>query len=255
MKKTFIVAKYTFIEVYRSKVMLSILFIAIGLVIISYIASEFAYGAPSKVALDFGFGLTAISNLFMAIFIGSTLLSKEIENRTLYMILSRPISRTSFMVGKLIGLSSVLVINTILLSLISVGIYEYLGGKLNFLMFWTAWFSLIEAFIVMLFSILFSLVTSNALAIIYTFILWIVGHSLSATSKLFFAKANMFFNYILKMISAVIPDLEKINLKDLLIYEQTVPASYLINTQIYVSIYIIAVLLIISYLFKNKNLD
>lgn len=255
MNKTFVVSKYTFIEVYRSKVMLSILFIGLGLIAVSYVASEFAYGAPSKVALDFGFGLTSISNLIMAIFIGSTLLSKEIENRTLYMILSRPISRTSFMLGKVIGLSSVLVVNTILLSFLSVGIYVYLGGKISSLMFWTAWFSLIEAFIIMLFAILFSLITSNALAIIYTISAWIVGHSLSATSKIFFAKTNSFFNFTLKAFSCLIPDLEKINLKDLLIYEQSISSNYLIKAQGYVSIYIAALLLIISFLFKNKNLD
>ena len=255
MKKTLIVAKYTFVEVYRSKVMLSILFIALGLVLVSYVASEFAYGAPAKVALDFGFGLTSISNLIMAIFIGSTLLSKEIENRTLYMILSRPLSRTSFMLGKVMGLSSVLAINTIMLSLVSVGIYYFLGGKPSSLMLWTAWFSLVEAFIIMLFAILFSLITSNALAIIYTITAWIVGHSLSATSKLFFAKTNLFFNFILQAISGLIPDLEKINLKDLLLYEQTISTSYLLKAQTYVSIYIVALLLIISFLFKNKNLD
>lgn len=255
MKKTLIVAKYTFIEVYRSKVMFSIIFIAIGLIVISYVASEFAYGAPAKVALDFGYGLTAISNLIMAIFIGSTLLSKEIESRTLYMILSRPISRSSFMLGKVLGLSSVLVINTLVLSLISSGIYHYLGGQLNSLMFWAAYFSFIEAFIIMLFSILFSLITSNALAIIYTIIAWIVGHSMSATSKIFFAKSNNFFNYTLKTISGIIPDLEKLNLKDLLIYEQNVSINYLLTAQLYAFLYIFAILIIISLLFKNKNLD
>lgn len=255
MNKTLIVSKYTFIEVYRSKVMLSVVFIALGLVMISYVASEFAYGAPSKVALDFGFGLTAISNLIMAIFIGSTLLSKEIENRTLYMILSRPISRTSFMIGKVIGLSSVLLINTVLLSLVSVGIYRYLEGQINNLMFWAAWFSFIEAFVVMLFAILFSLITSNALAIIFTIIMWIVGHSLSATTKILFAKVNAFFSYTLKIFSCLVPDLEKINLKDLLIYEQTVSFDYLLKTQTYIFMYIIALLFIISYIFKNKNLD
>jgi ABC-type transport system involved in multi-copper enzyme maturation permease subunit len=255
MIKTLIVTKYTFIEVYRSRVMLSIVFIALGLVAVAYVASEFAYGAPAKVALDFGYGLTSISNLIMAIFIGSTLLSKEIENRTLYMILSRPMSRTSFMLGKVLGLSSVLIINTVLLSLVSVGIYYYLGGQISSLMFWAAWFSLIEAFVIMLFSIMFSLLTSNALAIIYTIIIWIVGHSLGATAKIFATKANSFFNYMLKIFSCLIPDLEKINLKDMLLYEQALPMRYLLNAQVYVSIYTVALLFLISFLFKNKNLD
>lgn len=255
MKKTLIVAKYTFLEVYRSKVMLSIAFIAIALVTVSYVASEFAYGAPAKVALDFGFGLTSISNLVMAVFIGTTLLGKEIENRTLYMILSRPISRTSFMVGKVFGLSSVLIINTLCLSILTALIFKYLGGSLNSLMFWASWFSLIEALIMMLFAILFSLITNNALAVIYTLTIWIVGHSIQITSKLIQTKVNVVFDFIIKSATGIVPDLEKINLKDLLIYDQKIPTAYVLNLQLYSLFYIIAVLLIISYLFKNKNLD
>jgi ABC-2 type transport system permease protein len=255
MKNTLTVAKFTYLEVYRSKVMLSIVFIAIGVLFISYIASEFAYGAPAKVALDFGYGLTSISNLVMAVFIGSTLLSKEIESRTLYMILSRPISRTSFMFGKAIGLSSVLIINTIVLSSISVCIFHYLDGQVNSLMFWTAWFSFLEALIVMLFSITFSLITSNALAVIYTIGVWIVGHSLGATSKMIFTKQSYFLNYTIKIFSSVIPDLEKINLKDLLIYHQNVPTDYLVKAQLYTIPFLAALLFIISFLFRNKNLD
>lgn len=255
MKKALSVAHYTFIEVYRSKVMFSIAFIAIGLVLVSYIASEFAYGAPAKVALDFGFGLMSISNLAMAIFIGTTLLSKEIENRTLYMILSRPISRVSFMLGKFFGLSSVLIVNTVILSLLSIVIYTYLDGKPNTLMLWTAWFSLIEALIIMLFAVLYSLITTNGLAVIYTIFTWIVGHSFAATTKSIFAKSSLLFSNILKVVSLIIPDLEKINLKDLLIYQQHLSVRYIVFTQAYVFLYIISMLLIISYIFKNKNLD
>jgi len=67
MKNILIVSKYSFVEVYRSRVMISILFMAIGLILIASVASEFAFGAPAKVALDFGLGLTTISNLGMAI--------------------------------------------------------------------------------------------------------------------------------------------------------------------------------------------
>lgn len=255
MKNIIIVSKFTFIEVYRSKVMISIVFIGIGLFLISYVASEFAYGASAKVALDFGFGLMSLSNLIMSIFIGSSLLSKEIENRTIYMILSRPISRSEFILGKIMGLSSVLIINTILLSLISTGIYKFLGGDLSFLMFWGAWFTFFESIIILLFSILFSLVTGPALAVIYTITVWIAGHSLGTTSKIFFAKSNLFFSSVLKVVTVILPDLEKLNLKDLIIYEQNLPPAYIFKIQIYSLCYIVALLLLVSLVFKNKNLD
>ena len=255
MKKTLTVAKYTFIEVYRSKVMFSILFIAAGLVLVSYIASELAYGAPAKVALDIGFGATSISNLVMALFIGSTLLSKEIESRTLYMVLSRPISRISFMIGKVLGLSSVLIVNSFLLSAFSVLIFSFLGGKANNLMFWAAWFSLMEAFVIMLFAVLFSLVTSNGLAVIYTIVGWAAGHTFASAAKTAFVKFNPEFGTLLSLVSLVVPDLEKINLRDLLIYEQSISMNYLLTTQAYVTLYILAQILMISFIFKNRNLD
>ena len=89
----------------------------------------------------------------------------------------------------------------------------------------------------------------------YTIILWAVGHTLNETSKSIFAKVNIFFITILKIFSSIIPDLEKVNLKDLLIYEQTVSFDYILKTQLSFTFYSIALLFIISYVFNNKNLD
>ena len=78
MKNIITVTKFTFLEVYRSRLMISLVFLALGLVLVTFVASEFAYGAPAKVALDVGLGIMSISNLIISIFIGSTLLNKEI---------------------------------------------------------------------------------------------------------------------------------------------------------------------------------
>ncbi len=255
MKQTLIVAKYTFIEVYRSKVMTSIFFLALAVLVMTYIASEFAYGAPAKVALDFGLGITTISNLAMAIFIGSTLLNKEIEQRTLYMILSRSISRSSFLIGKILGLSVVLLTNTLVLNLVSVGVYVLLGGVISKLIFWAAYFSLIEAFIVLLFAVFFSLLTNTSLAVIYSIGIFTVGHSINETSKIFFAKSNPLFHSILNVCFFMLPNFYKLNLKDFVIYQQNISWDYLLNIQIYAILYIVFMLLVISQVFKAKNLD
>jgi ABC-type transport system involved in multi-copper enzyme maturation permease subunit len=255
MKKTFVVAKYTFIEVYRSKVMVSLLFLAIGLLGITYIASEFAYGAPAKIALDFGLGIMSISNLIMAIFIGATLLSKEIEQRTLYMILSRPISRSGFLLGKILGLSLVLLINTIVLSSLTIGIYIFLDGVYNSLFIWAAYFAFVEALIVLLFAVLFSLLTNTAMSVVYTMGVFITGHAINEASKIFFAKASTVFSTILDAAFIVIPGFYKLNLKDFVIYQQHVETTFLVNTHIYIGLYLCALVFLISFIFKRKNLD
>ncbi len=255
MKNVLTVSKYTFIEVYRSKVMISILFLALGLLLITYVASEFAYGAPAKVALDFGFGIMALSNMGMAIFIGSTLLTKEVEQRTLYMILSKPISRVSFLAGKIIGLSSVLLINTVILSLLSIGVFIFLEGKFQELMIWSCFFSFLEAILVLLMTVLFSLITNTAMSVIYTIVLVVIGHSLNETSKILFTKMNPFFNTSMKIGNVLLPNLYKLNLKDFVLYQQNISSQYLWNVLTYFMLYTAALLIFVVQIFKNKNLD
>jgi ABC-type transport system involved in multi-copper enzyme maturation permease subunit len=255
MKHTLTVAKFTFVEVYRSKVMTSIIFLALAVLLVTYIASEFAYGAPAKIALDFGLGITTISNLVISVFIGSTLLSREIEQKTLYMILSRSISRTSFLVGKILGLSFLLLVNTIALAGVSIAVFAYLGGQFHNLILWSAYFSFLESFILMLFAVFFSLLTNNTLAVIYSIGIFTVGHSISETAKIFIAKTNVYFHSVIKMSFYLLPNFYKLNLKDFVLYNQSLPWSYLINVQVYAYFYVIFMFLIISQTFKLKNLD
>lgn len=249
------VAKYTFLEVYRSKLMISLIFLALGLILVSYIASEFAYGAPGKVSLDVGLGFMSISNLIIAIFIGSTLLSREIEQRTLYMIISRPISRASFLMGKILGLSSFLLINTCILGALSVILFMLHGGGFERLFIWTIYFSFIEAFVVLVFSVLFSLITNTTLSVIFSMCTFIVGHALNETSKLIFTKVSPFFTKIVDISFIFIPNFYRLNLKDYVLYNQSISQAYLIQTQFYILLYLTALILLIILIFKNKNLD
>jgi ABC-type transport system involved in multi-copper enzyme maturation permease subunit len=255
MKNTLVIAKYTFIEVYRSKIMYGLLVLAIALFVVTYIASEFAYGAPDKIALDFSIGIMSISNLIISIFLGATLLSKEIESRTLYMILSRPLSRNNFLIGKVIGLSSVILINSFFLTLVGSVMFNFLGGVFSKLLLWVVLFSFFESLIIMLFGVLFSLITNITMAVMFTILVLICGHTITETMSNFFAKTNVVFSKILSISLLIIPDLERLNLKDFLIYNQSLPGTYLGGTLVYVLFYLAALTLLISFVFKRKNLD
>lgn len=255
MKNLLTITKYTFLEVYRSKLLIGVLLLAIALVAISYVASEFAYGATEKVTLDVGMGILSLANIIIAIFIGSTLLSKEIEQKTLYMILSKPISRASFLLGKILGLSSVLILNSVVLGAITIGLYLYRNGDFSNLFLWSMLFSFFEAFIVLLFSVFFSLLTNTTLSVIYTISVFVVGHAINETSKILFAKLNVIITNIIDIGFLILPNFYKLNIKDFLIYEQTLPWSYLISTLLYAFFYSLAIMCLVTFIFKNKNLD
>lgn len=255
MKNIFTVTKFTYLEVYRSKLMISLIFLALGLVVLSFVASEFAYGAPAKVALDVGLGIMSISNLIISIFIGSTLLNKEIEQRTLYMVLSRPISRSSFLLGKILGLSAVLLINSIILGALSIFLFIHYGGDYQSLFAWAIYFSFLEAFTVLAFAIFFSLLTNTTLSVIFTITVFIAGHAINETSKILFVKMSDSLEATMNVIFFLVPNFYRLNLKDFVIYQQTIPGQYLLMTQLYIACYLFALLAAVLIIFKNKNLD
>src|SRR5690606_26795267 len=115
----------------KSKILYNILFLGIGLLVVTYIAQQFTYGAPSRVALDFGIGVLSLSSVGIAIFMGVGLLSKEIENRTVYMIISRPVKRSSFVLGRILGLNFILLLNILILAALTLMVYFFTGGVIQ----------------------------------------------------------------------------------------------------------------------------
>ena len=127
LSKISTIAKYTFREIIKSKILVNVLILGIVLLGATYVAFSFTYGEPARVALDFGLGMLTLSSVGIAIFIGVGLLSKEIESRTVYMIISRPVPRYAFITGKLLGLAGVLILNILLLTALTLSLYFLTG--------------------------------------------------------------------------------------------------------------------------------
>ena len=153
-RKILIIARYTFIEIYKSRIFLNIIMLGIALVGICYIASEMTYGVPARIVLDFGFGITSLASVAISIFMGSGLIFNELEKRTVYMILSRPVSRHVFLMGKVFGMSLILIINILLLGISTIFLYWIFDGEVSGLLFWNLFFTFLES-VLMLFIVVF----------------------------------------------------------------------------------------------------
>jgi ABC-2 type transport system permease protein len=171
------------------------------------------------------------------------------------MILSRPISRVSFLFGKILGLSSVLLINSVLLGSLSILLFMYFGENFQPLFVWTIYFSFLEAFTVLIFAIFFSLMTNTTLSVVYTIVIFIIGHALNETSKIIFLKVSPLLKTILETSFILVPNFYRLNLKDFVLYQQNISTDYLLMTHLYLALYLAALLVAVSLVFKNKNLD
>ncbi|MDB9379957.1 ABC transporter permease, partial [Nodularia sphaerocarpa] len=108
--RVFVIAKNVFQEMVRDRILYIIGFYALLLAIALRVIPEFAAATEDKMFLDFGLGSMSIVTLIVAIFVGTGLVNKEIDKRTILVLIAKPVSRSEIITGKFLGLSTVLAV-------------------------------------------------------------------------------------------------------------------------------------------------
>ena len=253
-KTILIISHYTFLEFWRNKVLVNTAFLGGSIFLVSYVASQFSFSAPSKVALDFGLGILGLSILGISIFIGSTLISKEIESRNLYMILSRPVKRWVFLTGRYLGLLGILGVNTLILSLCALVPFFFLGGSYSFLIPWSILFIFLEGALVFTMVLFFSLVVNTILAILSTVSLYLVGHYIELAKEAFLIKSTPWLISFVNFYSKYFPNFSKLNIKNFVLYEGHIENAYLFSGLLYGILYCVFFLFASCLIFRRKEL-
>lgn len=253
--KTKIIANYTFKEIVKSKILLNTLILGLVLMLITFVAFSFTYGTPSRIALDFGLGMLSLSSVGIAIFIGVGLLSKEIESRTVYMIISRPVPRYAFILGKLLGLIGVLILNVLILSVLTLALYFLIGGEYSSLIPWAILFTICEAVLTLFLVTLISLVTTQTITVMMSIMIYISGHTVAVAQETLFAKNTPWLSGLLEIYHFVLPGFYKLNIKDFVLYKNSLSLSYVTNSILYVIFYSIFLILLSIVVFEKKNID
>lgn len=252
--KTLSIARYSFQDTVRSKLMINIFWVSLGVFILTYVTSEFSFGRPDKISLDFGLALSSLATSFIAIFAGASLVFDEIENRTIYMSLVRPVSRTSFIVGKILGFSFFLFINILIINLFSLMSYLYFDGELFLDIAYGVFFGFIEGVILMLIVVNFSLYLNKVLSIINTLVVFILGHAIPSALKTSYVADRELIQNFLKIANYIIPNLDKLNIKSVVSFERAIAEVEILNALGYSAFYLIFLIGIMLLGFNNRDL-
>ena len=255
LDKILIISKTTFKEIWKSKILINVFFIGLAMMVVTFVATEFTYGVPERVALDFGLGMLSLSSIGISLFLGVGLLSKEIDSRTVYMVISRPVPRYSFILGKILGLMGIQIVNVFILSLMTISATLLLGGQISELLIWAIIFTLIESLMLLLVVVLISLLANTVLSVLLSVVLLLLGHIIRETQEISFVANNPILVKILDFYHFILPAFYKLNLKSEVIYKSQISSSYLLMSGGYGVLYSLFLLLMIVYFFNKKNLD
>jgi len=179
VRRTLAIARNAFREAVRDRVLYNLLLFVLLLIAGAIFLGELSAGQESKIIVDLGLSAMLLFGAFIAIFVGVGLVYKEIERRTLYAILSKPIGRGQFLLGKYLGLCLTLLINVLVMGVgVSLAlIYVRRGWDPLATKIWPAIFLIyFELMIITAVALLFSAFSSPTLSALLTFFVFIIGH-------------------------------------------------------------------------------
>lgn len=210
------IAVNTFKETIRDRVLYAILVFAVFMSLLSIVFGSLSIGNNVKIMLDFGLTSICIFGGILSIFIGTSLVFKEIDRRTIYVILSKPIDRWEFILGKFFGLCITLTLIVALMSVIFMGLlalYNITPSQL-YLVFVSIVLIMFELYLITALSILFSSFSTPLLSMVFVGALWVIGHFNPVMLSLAeFARSE----YVLQLVTFlhyILPDLSVFNIRN-----------------------------------------
>lgn len=254
MNPIVVIARNTFKETVRNRIMANILLFAIGMVLVTLVISNWSLDQQAKILKDFGLAAVSIFGLLIAMFVGVRTIYQEIERHTIYMLVSKPISRWQVILGKYFGLVSTIFLNILAIAICLYVVDFFIEKSVDFALLPGIFLILLEIFLVIAVAIFFSSFTSPLLSAILTLVVFVIGHlapSIRLYSQLHPGEGG---NRVLVALYTLIPNLENFNIKTAVVEHLPLPPGTILHAVIYGISYIGILLLITILIFEKKDL-
>jgi len=250
------IASNTFRESVRDKVLYNLVLFALLLVGASILIGQLSASQDAKIIVDFGLSSMLLFGTLISIFIGIGLVYKELDKRTVYSLLAKPINRYEFILGKYFGLILTLLINSaVMLAGVLVALLYLQRGfnQLQFAVLPAAYLIFLELMVMTAIALLFSSFSSPVLSATMAFLLFIIGHfsgdlrGLGQASESFIAKAICYALYY------ILPNFSNFNFITTTAHGQVVKFDVVIGATIYALIYCSILLAAAIAIFQRRD--
>ncbi len=247
------IAVNTFRESARNKMFYLLVFFGILFALSSKLISFLTLGDAMKVLKDTGLAAINFFCVLIAIFTGINLVYKEIEKKTVYNILSKPVTRDEFIIGKFLGLGLTMLTALGTMAGIFFLFIALSGGGLDFKIALYFFMLFLELLIIVAISLLFSSFTTPILAFIFTVSLYLIGHVMWTFNEFkMYLKASAWRTFT-HVIYYLLPNLDKFNIKNDVVLNAALNPWAILFSIIYALAYILALLAITILIFRKRE--
>lgn len=262
LKHIGVIALNTFRESIRDKILYNIVFLAIALTLFSIVLGEWSVFDRAYVIKSTTLSVMSLSGLMISIFVGISLVQKEIKGRTVLTLLSKPISRASFIVGKYLGLLAVVAVHLLILTCIFYVMLFVIGADPSFGLLTAIYLIFCEMAVVIAVALLFSSFSSTVLSALFTLGVYFAGHlSGQLLEQVRFASrmgemgdaSSALFEKAAVVVHAVFPGLYRYNVTTYVVHGVALPDMYLFWNSVYALGYVGVFLAIASWWFSRRD--
>jgi ABC-type transport system involved in multi-copper enzyme maturation permease subunit len=253
MRKICAIALNTAREAIRNRILYSILFFAVLMVAVSAVLGAASIGDQVKYMKDFSLMSISLFGVIIAIVLGVNLLHQELGRKTIFNLLSKPVARWQFIVGKFLGLFATLGVIVGVLSIGVIGFFTYLAGSLDRGLVVAGTAALLEIMVVVAVALFFSaLVVTPALAGMFTAAAFVAGRSSSYLLYFVGDEHASGVRAAAQGLHWMLPRLDRFVIADQVVYGQAVDPVYLAALFAYATAYA-GVLLLLSVAFFARR--
>ncbi|MEW6615749.1 MAG: ABC transporter permease [Thermodesulfobacteriota bacterium] len=243
----------TFREAIRDKVLYSLLFFALLMIGGSTLLGRLTIGENIKIIKDMGLASISIFGLLIAIFVGVGLVYKEIDKKTIYTVIAKPVHRYQFLLGKYLGLILTLLVEVAIMSfglLLLVLSYE---GHIDPSILKAILLIFFELMTITALAILFSSFSTPVLSGLFTLAVYIVGHLSRDLLAFVVESESTMIKYVTAFIYYSLPNLDNFNIKGRIVHQVLVNWEYLSFAMLYGVLYILITLLLSMVIFQRRD--
>lgn len=248
------IAGNTFREAIRDRILYNLVLFVLIITASAILLGELTDGQEARTIVNIGLNAMLLFGVFIAIFVGVGLVSKEIEKRTVYAIFSKPVRRGEFIIGKYLGLCLTLLVNVVVMGIgVSLALLYVGGGRLVYSIWGGILLIFLELSILTAVAILFSSFSSPALSALLTFFVFIIGHMSVSLRELAVILGSRLATFVFGAIYYLFPNLSHYSFRTESAYGLT-PSGNLIGGAILYAIVYVSILLRISIvIFRRRD--
>jgi len=250
------IASNTFREAVRDRVLYNLIAFAGLLSGAAILVGQISIDIEKLVVINLGLTAVSLFGVVIAIFIGIGLVSKEIEKRTLYTVLSRPVRRWEFIVGKFFGLAGTLAVNTFCMAIGVFGALLYVAHRFagaDSLIFVALYFIVLQFLIICSLALLFSSFSSPLLSAVFAFSLYVIG-SFADDLRGFATLAQGVTRWIATGTAYLVPNFSALNVISSVAHQQPISGQLILHNTLYALFYTAMALSGAVLIFDRRNL-